>query len=906
MLSRRKFLGQTSYGAGVVGLTQLLLPQLLARPALAATSRLPGIPTPESVIGFTIGTDYKLASYRQAVAYLRALAAASPMIKLIEVGETSGGNTMICAIISSAENIQNLDRFKEISRRLTLAEGVSDDEARALAKECRAVVYIDGGLHANEVAHAQHNIQLAYELVSNDDPETRKIRENTILLLNFANPDGMDIVNDWYMKNVGTPFELSPAPILYHVYAGHDNNRDSYMLNLKETRLIQGLQFREWFPVIQINHHQPAPFPARISIPPLAEPINPNIHPLLTRWKNVMGTMMGAAFDRNNQPGAISRTLIDGWAPDMFDSVGDLFHTMSCSPETAGYGRYATPSFHKREDFPEEYRDLTPSIFYPNPWKGGWWRLKDAVEYVKTCSLSALYTATVFREDLLFDKYRMGKDTIARFSNDASFAWVIPQAQWDAPVAALMLNRMMMTGVKVCSAKRPFEHDKIKYPAGTWVVPMQHAFAEFVKTMFEEQKYPDMSKYPALWQGLVNTQKFPNATSQPSDMAGWTLPYQMGVNVIPVRGALKADLAPIDSAVARPGTLSASDTPEIVLSATANNSFIAISRLLKTGAKVARAAKPLRVGGKTLPPGSWIVRPASSDRSILSAIARDLSVDIVGLPSLAGIEGFAVSAPRVGLYQSWVASMDEGWTRYLLEQHEVPFTRVRDAEIRAGALDTKYDVLVIPNNRVDAIMNGHKPGKMRPDYVGGITEAGLSNIRTFVEKGGSLILLNGACSLALEKFQLPLKDVLSGLRPKEHDFYSDGSEEVAERKFFCPGSLLHIAFDPTHPLAFGMPETGTAQFASESLAFELVDGGGSSKPTVVAHYPTGNLLRSGLLKGGEYLNNKAAAVEVRLGQGRVILYGFGVQRRAQPHQTFKLLFNAIYQGASSAIKDPLA
>ena len=585
---------------------------VVASPTLAAAQK---VPRPESTLGFTLGADFHLASYQQAIEYFRALEKASPMIRLIEIGTTSMGKPMIAAIITSADNMKKLDRLREISQRLALADGLSDEEARKLAAEGRAVVYIDGGLHATEVAPAQHNLQLAYDLLTSDDADTRLILDNTILLLDFANPDGMDMVADWYMHNVGTPFEVSTLPRLYHLYAGHDNNRDAFMLNLKETRNILGLQNRVWYPVVQINHHQTAPFPTRISIPPLPEPVNPNVHPLLTRWKNLLGAAMGAAFDRNGQPGAISRIVIDGWAPEMLDAIGDLFHTMSTSPETALY-LYATPRQYTVNDFPEDYRDFTPSIFYPNPWKGGWWRLKDAMDYVLTCSKSALHMAAVYREKLLYDKYRMGKDVITRYQGEAPYAWIVPQDQWDPPVAALMLNRMAMLGIKLYRATASFESGGATYAEGTWVVPMQQPFAAYVKSMFEEQRYPDLAQYPALWQGIVRPQKFPNAYLPPYDTAGWTLPYQLGVKVVAATEPLKATLAPIENASPRAGRVEGDPRGVYLLSPQA---MAASSLSTESSGRAGTFQEPgghSAYQGSPAPPGrGWFDRPAFRDRS---------------------------------------------------------------------------------------------------------------------------------------------------------------------------------------------------------------------------------------------------------------------------------------------------
>jgi hypothetical protein len=331
------------------------------------------VPEPDEVLGFKVGADYHLATYTQAIEYLKKLEQNSSRIKLFDEGKTSMGQTMTYAVISSKENMDNLEKYKQTIRRLSLVKGLSDAEAKRLSKEGKAIVYIDGGLHANECAPAQHNIQLSYDLVTAKDAKTLRILNDVILVLVFANPDGMNLLAEWYHPNVGTPFEVSPMPWLYHIYAGHDNNRDSYIANLIETQHLTRLVNKEWYPVILYNHHQTAPFPARIWTPPNSEPTNPNVHPLVVRWQNLVGSAMGAAFDEEGKEGAISRLIFDTWYPGYVTQVVDSHNIISILTETALY-RYATPYFYTLRDFPTQYRDLTMSAFYPNPWKGGWWR----------------------------------------------------------------------------------------------------------------------------------------------------------------------------------------------------------------------------------------------------------------------------------------------------------------------------------------------------------------------------------------------------------------------------------------------------------------------------------------------------------------------------------------------------
>jgi hypothetical protein len=851
------------------------------------------IPAPEQILGFEVGSDYHLATYEQAVQYFQELDKASPMMKVEEMGETSMGRTMIYAIITSEENMANLDRYREISNKLALAKGLTDDEARALAAEGKAVVWIDVGIHATECAPPQGALQFAYDMLTSKDADTQLILDNTIILLLFANPDGMTLVADWYLSNVGTPYEISRMPWLYNRYVGHDNNRDSYMNNLKETRNITRLATTEWNPIVFYDHHQTAPFPARIWIPPAAEPTNPNLHPLFVRGKNLIGAAMGDAFDREGKEGAISRFVFDFIYPGYEDSFIDFFNIISIMTETALY-RYATPHFYTVDDFPESYKDFTIGAFYPSPWQGGWWRLKDAVDYTITGSKAVLHTAAVYRERFLYGRYLMGRDTIEKFKNEPPYAWIVPQDQWDPPTAARMLDNLVFSGIEVHEANESFAASGITYPPGTWVVPMDQAFSRFVKAIFEEQVYPDLIKYPTLWQGIVGPQSFPDAYLPPYDMAGWTVPHQMGVKVQPAHEPVEVATSLLDKVEAPAGRVSQAGN-SYLLSPKTNNTFIAVNRILAKGGSVSRTEDELTAEGKSYPPGTFAVSSGSVSRSLMDELANELFLDIGGTGSRPSGGARKIVAPRIALYKSWTASIDEGWTRWLLEQYEFPFKNVADAEIRAGELASQFDVLIIPSMRTDQIVNGNKLGTIPPQYVGGITETGVGNIRKFVEEGGTLITLRQGCFFALDKLGLPVNDAMKGLRPPGRR-YGGPAPKAEDVKFACPGSVLRMEFNPKHPVAYGMPEEAPAMYY-QGTAFNITPTFGGETPEVISKYPQSDLLMSGYLRGEKYLVNKAAAVDVPLGKGRVILLGFGVKQRAQPHGTFKLLFNSLFYGA---------
>jgi len=685
---------------------------------------------------------------------------------------------------------------------------------------------------------------------------------------------------------VGTPFERSPMPWLYNKYVGHDNNRDSFMNNMSETKNITRLVFKDWNPQVLLNHHQRGPFPARIFVPPHAEPSNPNVHPLMLRWQTLFGAAMGTRLDQEGKSGAISRVSYDSWFCGYVTHSVNSRNVISLLTETQLYD-YATPHEYSLDEIPKAWRDFTPGVFYPNPWKGGWWRLRDAVDYVVTSSKAVLHTAAVYREKLLYDRYRMGHDAITRFQKEAPYAWVITQEQWDKPVGALLANKLMLLGIDVYQAKETFVANDVTYPPGTWVVPTSQAFGLYVKNLLEEQSYPDIMDYPSLWQGVPGPQKLSGAYFGPQDTCGWTLPYQFGVKAVRVDKPLEVALTPIEKAVAPAGKIEGSGSYGYLLSARNNNSYIAVNRVLNEGGEAYRIREAFIAGEEKYEPGTYVVLTKNAPETMMEEITKDLSITAVKTEDVAA-KLVKIRSPKIGLYKSWTASMDEGWTRWLFEQYEFPFTNIFDADVKAGKLEEKYDVIVIPSMSTSAIVDGFKEGKVPPQYAGGITNEGVKNIKAFVENGGTLVLMNTSTLFAIDALGLPLEYALKNVR----QYRSQRDEQKGGPEFVCPGSILKMSFDPNHPVAYGMPKEAPAYFL-KSTAFTILPT--STKGSkIIGKYPRGNLLMSGYLKGEKYLQNKASVLEIPISKGKVIMLGFAVQQRAQPVGTFKLLFNSLY------------
>ena len=856
---------------------------IAASAALAFPTGLAGgprLPAPAEILGFEPCADRKLATYEAIDRYLVALDAASDRLTLVEIGRSVEGRPLRLAIISSERNLRRIDRYKAIARRLALARRggrpIDEAQARALAAEGRAIVWVDFGLHSTEVAHAQAAPLFAWRVATGDSAELRRIRDDVILLLMpNMNPDGTTLVAEWYMRHVGTPLESSRPPELYHRYVGHDNNRDWFMLTQPESRAVARQLYEEWFPQIVHNQHQAPPFPARIFVPPFADPVNPHIPALVVRGVNTVGNAISRRLDQEGKTGAISRVQFDMWwnggmrtAPYFHNMVGILTETAHPS---------ATPADHDAAEFPLQFRNgvptLEPSTDYPSPYRGGPWTLRDSCEYMLTASMAVLDIGSRRREEWLYDIYRMARGAIAAGERET---YVVPMTgQWDAGAAARLVETLRRGGVEIRRALEPFDAGGRQFDAGTWLIPGAQPFRAHVRDLLEPQRYPDRRVYPG------------GPPERPYDITGWTLSTQLGVEVIRVAEAVAVKAESV--AAVRPATR----TPNLsgasaawALDPRANDAFVIVNRLRRAGVRVERLTGALGSDAERWPPGTFLVEPGPAAARVLEDAAA-LSVTVRSLAASPEGDRVVLGRPRLGLYRPWGGSIDEGWTRWLLEGFEFEYTTVRDADVRAGGLHDRYDVLVLPDVGYDALLNGVAAGRLPAEFTGGLSARGVAALFEFVAAGGTLVTLDSSSELPLTAFGLPVENVLDG---------------ASNAEFYVPGSLLRLDVDPSEPLAWGMPEESAAFFA-HGLAFRTREaheqGPLAAGVRAPARYAARQILLSGWALGAERLAGQAAVLEVPVERGRVVLLGFRAQHRGQPHGTFKLLFNALLGGRLS-------
>ncbi len=873
---------------------------------LGGAARAQEIPTPEDYFGFKIGADKKLVRYDKIVEYLTKIASLSDRVRIHTLGPTTNGNPFVMLEISSAANIKNLEHYKNLERKLYFQGGAPTDAERdEIFRDGKAVVLITNNIHSTEIGASQMAIEAVYRLATDNSPEIQKILDNDILVLvPSLNPDGQIMVTDWYDKYVGTPQEGGPMPYIYHPYVGHDNNRDMFNFSQKESQLTAKLLWHDWFPSVWLDEHQQGANGPRIFTMPATDPINPNVDPLIYRLNTIYGQAQAAALEAEGKEGIIfNATYTNFWEGAMawsgwwHNEVGLLTEVASARIATPVVQEKADPNHPEPGNGPQNGRtglpepgaggfgqdkgpdksippptDITSRTEYPRPWLGGTWHLRDIVDYELTATFALLEAAADRRETLLHNIYDINRNTVELgkkgelgFGNkDKSFAAIIPvTGQHDANEVIELVDRLKMGGVEVSRATKEFKEDGETYSAGTYVIPFDQVFGRYAKDMLEKQTYPEVRRAP-------------NAPAEaPYDVSAWSLGMQFGVKTVLAKTALSADLA-LEPVSATPKFVLAAENRDDSWSFAYDGaeSALVVNRLLKADAKISmekpHGAEPplIRVTAKA---DVWNHAVSGFEVSVKPAATRPRT-----------LEGeITLRAPRLGLYQSWTADADEGWTRWVLEHYEFPYKTLHNSDIQAGKLHDSFDVIVLPDQTEKSLLEGQTSEFAVKEYRGGLGEKGWQAREEFINQGGTLISLGDACNLLIDKLPLPVKEL-------KHTLTRDQQ--------FAPGTIVNLQVDTTHPIGYGVaPET--YGFYINSPFFALTEGFSSQKVSVVARYPNAGVNASGWLRGEDYMLGRAAVIAIEMNPGRVVLFGIRPQHRAQTHATFLLLFNAIYWSA---------
>jgi zinc carboxypeptidase len=901
--------------------------------APAARQAAGRITTPQQELGHNFGDDYFLANYQQIAAYWRKLDAESDRMTVESIGKTAEGRDQLMAIVTSPANHRNLARYKEIARRLALAEGLNDEQARALAKEGKAVVWIDGGLHASETLGAQQLGEMVYQMVSRTDDETMRLLDDVIMLFVHANPDGNDLVADWYMR-MPDPKERSAAslPRLYQKYIGHDNNRDFFASTQAESENMNRVLYRDWYPQILYNHHQSGPAGTILWSPPLRDPFNYNQDPLLVLGIQTIGLALHTRLAAEGKPGATMRSggPYDGWWNGGLRNTAAFHNTIAILTEMIGSPTPMRVPLVMNRQVPTS--DLT---FPVSPQE---WRFRQSVEYSIACNRGVLDIASKMKENFLYNRYVMGRNSIERGSRDTwtvsphryaaiqqemarasgaaapaaggggrggggmspeaekalwsalhkpddrdPRAYVIPSSQADFATATRFVNALLETGITVNRATREFAAGGRQYPAGSFVIFTAQAFRPHVIDMFEPQDHPDNFAYPGA------------SPTQPYDNAGWTLAFQMGIEFDRVLESVTGPFEPIpDWNLKAPAGSVPANAALVSMSPAQLDAFAAANQLLAARETVYR-----------LPDGQFLVAVKSSTRATLQKIAADRGVNFSVPSGTVRVPAASLTRPRVGLWDQYGGSMLAGWTRWILEQFDFSFDRVFAPALDAGNLNARYDTLIFVEGAIPAASSGRGGGAGAggraggaaggraggipnlpdeyKDQIGSVTaDRTLPIIKQFIEAGGTVIAIGTSATNLAAFLNLPIENHLV-----------ENGTPIPQTKFYAPGSVLRARVDTSSPIAAGMkPQTDF--FFDNSPVWKLGPDAAARGMKALAWFDSKTPLRSGWAWGQQYLENGVIAAEATVGKGRVLLFGAEILQRAQPHATFKLLFNGIY------------
>ncbi len=890
----------------------------------------PRITSPRVQFGHDIGDDYFLVNYSQMMDYWRKLDRESDRVKLLRIGKTAEGRPMWMAIITSSENQKRLAHYQEISRRLALAEKLTDAQARALALEGKSVVWIDGGLHASEVLGAQQLIQTAYELVSRSDPETLRFLRDDIILLVAANPDGQELVSNWYMREADTlKRTTSLLPRLYHKYAGHDNNRDAYMASLPETQAMDSILFRAWYPQIMYNHHQTGPLGTVIFAPPFRDPFNYNFDPLVPMELDLVGAAMHSRFVAEGKAGSTMRSgsgYSTWWNGGMRTTV--YFHNM-IGLLTEAIGN-PTPI-----EIPVVPDKLLPKGDLPMPIQPQKWHFAQSIAYELTANRAVLDVASRYRETLLYNIYQMGRNSIQRGSTDtwtttpkrvaalqaalpqdssrsqsadqgasaarqptitpsemAAYAnimrnpvdrdprgYILSADQPDFLTATKFVNALIKTGIVVERATSAFTVAGKNYPANSYVVKTAQAFRPHVLDMFEPQDHPNDIPYPG------------GPPTPPYDNAGWTLAYQMGVQFDRILDPFNGPFAPVVGFAKTRGPRVGGAAAGYALSHSVNDAFVAVNRLLAHGEEVYTLRTPLSINGRTYDIGTFYITAQPGTLSILTRLVSEKGLRFDPFDTEVSPASLKrIRPPRIALWDQYGGSITSGWARFVLEQFEFPYQVVYPPSLDGGNLISKFDVLILPDGVTFGRPNSRSGPRINPDdvpseyrdRVGNMTPgATIPQLVEFMNGGGTILAIGSATDLGIQ-LQLPIANALA----------DSTGRTLSRSRFYLPGSILSMRVDTTAALAQGLRPV-TDFYFDNAPAFRLLPAAAQRGIKRIVWIDGPAPLRSGWAWGQKYLSGVTEVLEAPVGKGMLVLYGPDPYFRSQPHGTFKLLFNGL-------------
>ena len=838
------------------------------------------LPIPSDYFGFKPGTDRELITYEELIAYLQNLDDASGKIKMVRIGESPLGKPMYVCLISSEENINNIDRLKQINRSLALNPAIPDVERSKMIEEGKVFIYATLSMHSNEVGPSQAAPLVAYELATTKDADMiNSLNDVVYMMVPCHNPDGMDMMVEHYKKYRDTKYDGCSMPGVYHKYVGHDNNRDFITLSQKDTKAIASVYNLDWFPQVMVEKHQMGSRGVRYYVPPPHDPIAMNIDAGIWNWMGVFGSNLMTDMTADSLAGVAQHYLFDDYWPGSTETciwknvIGML---TECASAQLAKPVYIEPN--ELGAYGKGLSEYKKSINMPYPWEGGWWRLGDIVDYELSSTFSFIKTGSKHKDEILAFRNDLCRKEVQKGKTEAPYYYIMPLKQHDQSEMAGIVNLLKEQGIDVYTLTQDVTIDGCPYSSGDVVVPLAQPFRSFIKEVMEVQEYPVRHYTP---DGDI---------IKPYDITSWSLPLHRGVKSVEVNTkseTLESSLKKIagEYAIKHPPML---EYYAFVFPAGNNESYKAAFYALAKGWKVDRTRKPFDMRGKTVEAGSFLIYKYNKffDSLLISpeAVAHKPEVDVERL-----------KMPKIALVETFFHDMDAGWTRYVFDQYGIPYTVVHPQDFENTDLAGNFDVVVFPSNSKDILKSGkYKSGSSYyissypPEYTKGMGDKGMQKLMAFLDNGG--IIVSWGRSTALFNTNLTIKN---GDDKDEFRLpFSDISDRLSKKGLYCPGSFVKVDLHKSHELTFGMEKT-TGIFYRGRPVFSTSIPNFDMDRRVIATFPEKDILLSGYLDNGDKLADKTAMVWLRKGKGQLVLMAFNPQFRASTQGTFKLLFNSL-------------
>jgi hypothetical protein len=841
-------------------------------------------PDPESFFGFKPGSDRMIFDYEKLISYFQKLDEASPRVKMIEIGTSPMGKKMYLIFISTKENINKLDDLRKINEKLAMNPGLSSAERESAISNGKVFLIATLSMHSNEVGPSQASPLIAYDLATTQDKEKLEWLSNVVfMIVPNHNPDGMDMVVDNYLKYKGTKYEGGSLPSVYHKYVGHDNNRDFISLTQQDTKAINAIFCKTWFPQVMVEKHQMGQNGPRYYVPPSHDPIAENIDAEMWNWTWIFGSGMAKDMINAGLKGVTQEYMFDNYWPGSTETC--IWKNVVALLTECASADVATPVY---TEFNELYvggkgiGDYKKSINMTEPWPGGWWKLSDIVNYEITSTLSLIKTSSLHKKELLTFRNDLCKREVALGNDKPPYFYILPAVQHDQSELVSFANLMNEHGIKVYRLSKDVILDNQVFKKGDIVIPLAQPFRGFIKELMEKQTYPARHYVP---NGEV---------IKPYDLTSWSLPLQRGLTSYEIdKPGLELNAS--CEAISFPFRMAGKKDPggsQIFFTANNNESYKVAFKALSFGLKVSRTQEPVTIGGTILPTGSFAITPESKRDELLEGI----NVDPTYSSSDVKVNLKPLKIPRIGLVETNMHDMDAGWTRFVLDSYSIPFTVVHPGEFEKLKPAEKFDLLIFPDNPKSILMEGkykagadYYPLDFPPEYTKGIGKDGFEGIIKFLSSGGKIISWGESVDLFAGPISVKLSDT------EQDDFqlpFSNIAESLSKSGLECPGSVLEIDLNPDNPITLGMESKSAGYFLGNAVL-------ATSQPIfdtdrrVVAHFPDSHILLSGYIEKEEKLANKPAVVWVRKGKGQMVLFAIDPILRSSIPVTYKLLFNAI-------------